>query len=95
MKVASVNTGKDVISMSVVQVKVEHSESGKIVETYALLDNCSQGTFMSERLLMELGLKGKKTSVTTKTLKGEATNQSIMIEGLSVSKNNDGSNEWF
>ena len=95
MNVASVNTCGNVISMCVVKVLVKCGSSGKIVETYALLDNCSQGTFMSEGLMADLGVKGKKTSVTTKTLNGEVTNQSMVIEGLKVSKKNGKPNEWL
>ena len=46
---ASLNTGMEVISVCVVPVKLRHGDSGKTLKSYALLDSCSQGTFILER----------------------------------------------
>ena len=46
---SSVNAFTNVISMCVVSVKLQHKESGKTIETFALLDSCSQGTFVVEK----------------------------------------------
>ena len=43
------------------------------VQTYALLDSCSQGTFILDTLVKAAGNSGRKTSVTVKTIKGEHT----------------------
>ena len=43
---AIANTKSDIISMCVAPVLVLHKLSNCIVKTYALLDNCSQATFM-------------------------------------------------
>ena len=51
VKCAIVNTGGNVVSMCVVPVNLTYSCFGKIVKTHALLDSCSQGTFMLEKLL--------------------------------------------
>ena len=49
-----------VISMCVVPVRVKHSDSDKEVKTFALLDTCSQGTFVTEDLISKLGVSGVK-----------------------------------
>ena len=41
-----------------------------VIRTYAMLDNCSQATFMQNKLLGALGLHGRKTSITVKTMNG-------------------------
>ena len=61
MKCASVNTGTDVISMCVVPIKVQYCNSGKVLETHGLLDNCSQGIFILEKLINNLGVKEQRT----------------------------------
>ena len=64
VKCATVNTGGNVISTCVVPVNLTYSRSGEIVKTHALLDSYSQGTFMLEKLLRDLGENGQKTSIT-------------------------------
>ena len=49
-----------------------------------MLDSCSQGTFMDEKLLDEEQLLGRKTTITVKTLNGEATELTKVVEGLKV-----------
>ena len=61
VKCASVN-GKleaEVIRMCIVPVWVCHKSSSKMVKTYAMLDNCSQGSFIKEEIIEELGITGK------------------------------------
>ena len=60
-----------VISMCVVPVKVRIKGSQGVVTTWAMLDNCSQGSFVKTNLLEELRVSGIKTSVTIKTLNGD------------------------
>ena len=47
----TVNISGNVISMCMVPVNLRYSHSGKTVKMHALLDSCSQGTFMLEELL--------------------------------------------
>ena len=47
-----------------------HSYSDKEVKTFALLDTCSQGTFVTEDLISKLGVSGVKSSINIKTLNG-------------------------
>ena len=93
---ASLNTGMEVISMCVVPVKLRHGDSGEtLVKTYALLDSCSQGTFILERLLKKFGIKGRKTSINIKTLNGEVTSKSSVINGLKVADSRNSSEDWL
>ena len=75
----------EVLSMCVVPVKVKHEGSSRIIHTYAMLDNCSQGTFVKKNLLSSLGVKGEKTSINIKTLNGSSNHDVLTIEGLTVS----------
>ena len=70
--------------MCVVPVRVQHSDSDKEVKTFALLDTCSQGTFVTEDLISKLGVSGVKTSINIKTLNGNQK-QSSSVQGLMVS----------
>ena len=71
---ASWNTDMEVISICVVPAELRHGESSETLKTDALLDSCSQGTFILERLLKTFGIKVSTTSITIKTLNGEVTN---------------------
>ena len=64
--------------MCVVSVRLRHCNSDKEVSTFALLDTCSQGTFVADDLLKKLGLSGVRTSKVKVKLS--------LIEGLMVSK---------
>ena len=81
---ATANTKYDVISMCVVPVLVRHKLSNCIVKTYEILDNCNQATFMRNKLLGALGLHGRKTSITVKTMNGEVTKSSKVLDGIEV-----------
>ena len=54
--------------MSVVPVEIYHPDSNKFLNTYAMLDNCSQGKFEQEEIIEALGTTGVETRVTVKTL---------------------------
>ena len=41
------------------------------VHTYAMLDNCSEGTSIKESLINDLEISGLAASITVKTLTGE------------------------
>ena len=56
LKCASDNTGAVRISMCVVPIKAQYGNSGKVLETHGLLDSCSQGTFILETLINNLGV---------------------------------------
>ena len=92
---ASLNTGMEVIRMCVAPVNVRHGDSGETLKTYSLLDSCSQGTFILERLPKMFGIKGRITSITIKTLNGEVTYKSSVISGMKVANSRDRSEDWL
>ena len=65
------------------------------MQTHGLLDSCSQGTFILETLINNLGVKGQRTSITIKTLNGEVTNKTMVVKGLRVISGNGDSHDWF
>ena len=60
---------------------------------YAMLNNCSQATFMQNKLLGSLGLHGRKTSITVKTMNGEVTKSSEVLDGIEVAQASNESEE--
>ena len=64
-------------------VKVNYGSS-PVVETYTMLDSCSEGTFIEKGLLKELKISGINTNTTVKTLNGERSKESVVIDGLEV-----------
>ena len=62
----SINTGSDIISMWIVLVQIRQRESGKVLQTYALLDNCSQGKFILDQLTKDLYIPEKKHPLPSK-----------------------------
>ena len=77
-------TGSKVISMCIVPVKVKHEDGKDTITTYAMLDNCSQGSFIHDNLVKELGVHGMKTTLNLKTLHGEKTESTMVVEGIKV-----------
>ena len=82
-----------VISMFIVPVKVKSAAQGKDVLTYAMLHNCSQGSFIQEALVKKRKASGRKTTLYLKTLNGERSESAIAIDGLQVARSKDG-NTW-
>ena len=95
VKCASVNTGTDVISMCLVAIKVQYDNPSKVLKTHALLDSCNEGSFILERLINNLPVKGQKTSITIKTLNEQVANKAMVVKGLKVTTNNGDSNGWL
>ena len=84
----SINQETNMVSMCVVPVIVKHKNSSREVKTFAMLDNCSQRTFVKEDLLKKLKIGGRATSISIKTLNGENTFQSHAVDGLQVCSSN-------
>ena len=80
------NVVGEVISMCVVQVRLRHHNSQKEVKTFALLDSCSQDTFVTGWILKEIDVTGVKTSINIKTLNGNQKVSSTLVGGKMVSK---------
>ena len=71
--------------MCVVPIWVGHTNSNKMIKTYAMLDSCSQGSFIKGDLIADIGIKGRKSKLNVKTLTGETSKDSVMIDGLIIS----------
>ena len=52
-----------------------------------MLDNSIQRIFIKESIKKKLGISGRKTDITIKTLNGKQNMESTMMTGLKVSKN--------
>ena len=78
-------TLSQVISMCVVPIRVKYTDSDKEVKTLALLDTCSQGTFVTEYLISKLGVSWMRTSISIKTLNGNQKQSSSLVQGLMIS----------
>ena len=76
--------GSNVISMSVVPLKVGYEGIDKFVHTYALLDNCSQGTFVTKDIVKELGITGTPTSITIRNFNGDLAKQYLAVKRFKV-----------
>ena len=76
---ASTVAHTDAISMCVVPVKVKYKDSNSIYNTFAMLDNCSQGCFVKSSLVKNLRIKGHKTSVSVKTLTREKKHNLLLL----------------
>eukprot|EP00112_Aurelia_sp_Birch-Aquarium-sp1_P003949 Seg1448.3 transcript_id=Seg1448.3/GoldUCD/mRNA.D3Y31 product="hypothetical protein" protein_id=Seg1448.3/GoldUCD/D3Y31 len=74
-----------VISLSVIPVKLGVKGGNQELVVYAMLDNCSQGTFIHEDILDALKMKGVETTITVKTMTGEDTEGSVCLDNLTVS----------
>ena len=94
--IAVTNLG-EAIRMCSVPVRLRHFNSDKEMSIFALLDTCSQGTFVTEDLLTKLGLTDVRTSVNIKKLNGNKKVRSSLI-GLMVSKHSlskDKRSQWI
>ena len=80
-----------VISMCIVPVKVKSAAQGKNVLTYAMLENCSQESFIQEALVKKIQEPGRKTTLNLKTLNEERSESTTAIEGLQIARSKDGS----
>ena len=65
----------------------------KEFRTHAMLDFCSQGTFISTDLARKLESEGVQTTIKIKTLNGEESQETEAVSGLKVSKSS-GQSMW-
>ena len=87
VKCASVKgkLGTEVITMCVVPVWVGRRNYREMVKTYATLDNCSQGSFIKNQIIEDLGILATKLKLTLKTLTGEKAEDTEAVDGLIIS----------
>ena len=69
---SSIQISAQVISMCVVSVVTKHKDSAKEIITHAVLDSCSQGTFIGYDLANAFEIDGIDTSVMVKILNGQS-----------------------
>ena len=70
----------------------------KMVKSYAMLDNCSQGSFIKKEIIEELGITGRKLKLGLRTLTGEKSEELAAVNGLIVSGiscGKEGPVEWI
>ena len=75
--------------MCIVPVKVKCSNSKKEFKTHAMLDCCSQGTFISTYLTRKFKAEGVQTTIEIKPLNGEESQGTEGVSGLKVSRRKD------
>ena len=95
VKYALTNTRSDVVRMCIVSVQLRSKDTGKTAHFYALLDSCSQGTFILNQLTNDLGISGRKTSLTMKTLNRGFSSNSRALAGFKVTSISEANNEWL
>ena len=70
--------------MCMVPIKLRCRQNNKSISTFALLDKCSQGTFVDDSLLKKMGATGPTTSITVSTINGDKQITSKIIKNLEV-----------
>ncbi len=76
----------EIVSMCIVPVRLSHKDHpDKEITVYAVLDDCSKGTFILESVLSDLDLtETRPTQVTIRTMTGCTTEDTFSVEGLVV-----------
>jgi hypothetical protein len=80
---------KSIIYHAILPVKVRQKGSNKSITTYAFYDNGSGGSFMSENLQNQLGMKGVQTALQLGTMHGQSYVKSNVLTDLIVTDLND------
>ena len=84
----------EVITMCLMPLKISHLNCNKTIRTYAMLDNCRQGSFIKQDLLKRLGVDDQKLSLILKMLTGEKSEETLMVDNLKVAGVNK-MNDWI
>ena len=82
------------ITICVVLVKVKHEHGANEVAPYAMLDDCSQGSFIHDSLVKKLGVTGSKTIINLKELHGVISEKAVSVESIKVSQL-QGNSSWL
>ena len=75
--------GESIIYHTILPVRIKEKGSRKSIETYAFYDNGSGGSFMTEKLQNQLGVKGVKTALQLGTMHGRRYVNSNVLTNLS------------
>lgn len=70
--------------LAVVPVKIKAHKGSCLIETYAFLDPGSTATFVTEKLMEQLSVRGKKTEILLRTMGHEKPVKTHVIRGLEV-----------
>ena len=57
--------------MCIIPMQIFHPDSNEVLDTYSMLDNCSQSRFVKEEIIVVLGITVADTRATVKKLNGE------------------------
>ena len=71
--------------MCVVPVKVRHKNFDKEIMIFAMLDTCSQGTFITTSLMEQLNISGIQTFINIKTLIGNQKESLYIVDKIAIS----------
>ena len=79
------DTGDVPINTGILPVYLFHkSDPAKRIKVYALLDNASGGTFVSEKSMKALGIEGNDTDLILTTIHGTSSVTTKAVEGLVI-----------
>ena len=78
--VAAAGAGETRACLGIIPVKVRGKGGGRVIETYALLDNGSEVTLCHERLVKELGLDGQRFEFTLTGMTGSERVDSKLVD---------------
>ena len=70
--------------LAVVPVKIKAHKGSCLIETYAFLDPGSNATFVTEKLMEQLSVRGKKTEILLRTMGHEKPVKTHVMRGLEV-----------
>ena len=81
-----VESNNEIVGLSIVPVYVYvKGQFNKKIKVYAMLDMCSQGTFVAENLIEKLDTKfSRETYINVKTINGEESTPCIAVRNLVV-----------
>ena len=71
-------------TMAIIPVRVKLMNSDKYIETYAFLDEGSDATFCTTKLMDQLNARGRRTKVRHRTMEKTSVIDIYMIRGLEV-----------
>ena len=77
---AATGAGETPVCLGIIPVKVRGKGGGKVIETYALLNNGSEVTLCHERLVKELGLDGQRFEFTLTGMTGSEKVDSKLVD---------------
>lgn len=76
--------GKDSCVLATVPVCVTVKESKRVIETYTFMDNGSQATLCTEKLMRQLGIERKKTQILLRSMGQKKLEPSYSLSGLEI-----------